>query len=170
MTVPAARICIFHNLRFPPLFPLKGIGGNAIISTDVHVRSLASTRHKFTLEDHIMPQEKYSGTIPVGTLGIVALESSRTLGQKVNDYIVQWRREREHEHASTIAFTGYERENYLIKAQCPRFGTGEAKAIIKESVRGDDLYLLVDVCNYSLTYTVCGQLNHMSPDDHFQDL
>ena len=146
MTVPAARICIFHNLRFPPLFPLKGIGGNAIISKDVHVRSLASTRHKFTLEDHIMPQEKYSGTIPVGTLGIVALESSRTLGQKVNDYIVQWRREREHEHASTIAFTGYERENYLIKAQCPRFGTGEAKAIIKESVRGDDLYLLVDVC------------------------
>ena len=106
-----------------------------------------------------MPQEKYSATIPVGTLGIVALESSRTLGQKINDYIVQWRREREHEHASTIAFTGYERDNYLIEAQCPRFGTGEAKGLIRESVRGDDLYLLVDVCNYSLTYTVCGHKN-----------
>ncbi|MDE7299728.1 MAG: ribose-phosphate pyrophosphokinase [Lachnospiraceae bacterium] len=117
-----------------------------------------------------MPQEKYLETIPVGTLGIIALESSRAIGQKVNDYIVKWRREREHAHASTIAFAGYERDNYLIKAQCPRFGTGEAKCVVKETVRGDDLYLLVDICNYSLTYTVCGQTNHMSPDDHFQDL
>ena len=66
-----------------------------------------------------MPQEKYLETIPVGTLGIIALESSRAIGQKVNDYIVKWRREREHAHASTIAFSGYERDNYLIKAQCP---------------------------------------------------
>ena len=117
-----------------------------------------------------MPQEKYLETIPVGTLGIIALESSQSIGKKVNDYIVRWRKEREHEHASTIAFTGYERENYLISTQCPRFGTGESKGVIKETVRGDDLYLLVDVCNYSLTYTVCGQTNHMSPDDHFQDL
>ena len=117
-----------------------------------------------------MPQEKYLETIPVGTLGIIALESSHSLGQKVNDYIVQWRKEREHEHASSIAFSGYERDNYLIKTQCPRFGTGEAKGVIKQSVRGDDLYILVDVCNYSLTYTVCGQTNHMSPDDHFADL
>ena len=117
-----------------------------------------------------MPQEKYLETIPVGTLGIIALESSQGIGKKVNDYIVRWRKEREHEHASTIAFTGYERENYLISTQCPRFGTGESKGVIKETVRGDDLYLLVDVCNYSLTYTVCGQTNHMSPDDHFQDL
>ena len=108
--------------------------------------------------------------MPVGTLGIIALESSRSIGQKVNDYIVKWRRERENEHASTVAFSGYERDNYLIQTQCPRFGTGEAKGIIKETVRGDDLYILVDVCNYSLTYTVCGQTNHMSPDDHFQDL
>ena len=117
-----------------------------------------------------MPQEKYLETIPVGTLGIIALESSQSIGKKVNDYIVRWRKEREHEHASTIAFTGYERKNYLISTQCPRFGTGESKGVIKETVRGDDLYLLVDVCNYSLTNTVCGQTNHMSPDDHFQDL
>lgn len=117
-----------------------------------------------------MQQEKFLETMPVGTLGIIALESSRSIGQKVNDYIVKWRRERENEHASTVAFSGYERDNYLIQTQCPRFGTGEAKGIIKETVRGDDLYILVDVCNYSLTYTVCGQTNHMSPDDHFQDL
>ena len=118
-----------------------------------------------------MPQEtSFFETIPVGSLGIIALESSRSIGNKVNDYIVQWRKERKHEHASTIAFAGYERDNYLIKTQCPRFGTGEAKGTIKETVRGDDLYILVDVTNYSLTYTVCGQTNHMSPDDHFADL
>lgn len=117
-----------------------------------------------------MPQEKYLETIPVGTLGIIALESSRSIGQKVNDYIVKWRKEREHEHAATIAFSGYERDNYLIASKCSRFGTGEAKGSIEESVRGYDLYILVDVCNYSLTYSLCGQINHMSPDDHFQDL
>ncbi|NLL72188.1 MAG: ribose-phosphate pyrophosphokinase [Clostridiales bacterium] len=109
-------------------------------------------------------------TIPVGPLGIIALESSKTLGEKVNDYLVSWRNERESEHKETIAFNGYVRDNYLIKACCPRFGTGEAKGQIKESVRGSDLYLLVDVTNHSLTYTVCGKPNHMSPDDHYQDL
>lgn len=109
-------------------------------------------------------------TIPVGSLGIIALESCETLGKKVNEYLVEWRNERENEHKETIAFTGYERNSYLLNACCPRFGTGEAKGQIKESVRGADLYLLVDVCNYSLTYTVCGHTNHMSPDDHYQDL
>lgn len=115
-------------------------------------------------------REKTVETIPVGPLGIVALESSKTMGQRVNDYLVKWRKERESEHKGTIAFYGYQRDNYLINACCPRFGTGEAKGQIKESVRGFDLYLLVDVTNYSLTYTVCGQTNHMSPDDHYQDL
>lgn len=118
-----------------------------------------------------MPQqEKILETIPVGTLGIIALESSKTLGNKVNDYIVEWRDERKNEQTSTIAFAGYQRDSYLIDAHCPRFGSGEAKGVIKESVRGSDLYLLLDVCNYSLTYTVCGHTNHMSPDDHYQDL
>jgi len=110
-------------------------------------------------------------SLPVGTLGILPLESSKKLGQKVNNYLVEWRNEREtEEHNSHVAFAGYQRDSYLIEASCPRFGTGEAKSIIKTSVRGDDIYLLVDVCNYSLTYTVCGQTNHMSPDDHYQDL
>lgn len=118
-----------------------------------------------------MPQqEKLLETIPAGTLGIIALESSKSLGQKVDDYIVEWRNERDSEHTATIAFAGYQRDSYLLDASCPRFGSGEAKGIIKESVRGTDLYLLVDVCNYSLTYTVCGHANHMSPDDHYQDL
>ena len=110
-------------------------------------------------------------SLPVGTLGILPLESSKKLGQKVNNYLVEWRNEREtEEHHSHVAFAGYQRDSYLIEASCPRFGTGEAKSILKTSVRGDDIYLLVDVCNYSLTYTVCGQTNHMSPDDHYQDL
>ena len=109
-------------------------------------------------------------TIPVGPLGIIPLESIKPLGQKVNDYIVKWRSDRESEHKTNIALSGYQRDSYLIDAACPRFGTGEAKGVIRETVRGDDLYILVDVCNYSLTYTVCGQKNHMSPDDHFQDL
>lgn len=114
--------------------------------------------------------EKIVETIPVGRLGIIALESSRTLGKKVNDYLVEWRNARESEHKGTIAFSGYQRDSYLLNACCPRFGTGEAKGMIKESVRGTDLFLLVDVTNYSLTYTVCGHTNHMSPDDHYQDL
>jgi len=114
--------------------------------------------------------EKIVETIPVGPLGIVALESSQTLGQSVNNYLVEWRNMRESEHKSTIAFSGYQRDSYLVNSCCPRFGTGEAKGQIKESVRGSDLYLLVDVTNYSLTYSVCGHENHMSPDDHYQDL
>ncbi|HHT96605.1 MAG TPA: ribose-phosphate pyrophosphokinase [Clostridiales bacterium] len=114
--------------------------------------------------------EKNIESIPVGKLGIIALESSHDLGQRVNDYIIKWREERESEHKGNIAFAGYQRDDYLIKACCPRFGSGESKGLIKETVRGMDLYLLVDVCNYSLTYTVCGNKNHMSPDDHYQDL
>lgn len=118
-----------------------------------------------------MPQqEKKLETIPVGTLGIIAQESSKSLGQKVNDYIVKWRNEIASEHKTTIAFTGYQRDSYLIDSCCPRFGSGEGKGVIRQSVRGSDLYILLDVCNYSLTYTVCGQVNHMSPDDHYQDL
>lgn len=118
-----------------------------------------------------MPKhEKLLETIPMGPLGLIALESCNILGNKVNDYLVSWRDERENEHKETIAFSGYQRDTFLLNACCPRFGTGEAKGWIKESVRGYDLYLLVDVTNYSLTYTVCGHTNHMSPDDHYQDL
>lgn len=117
-----------------------------------------------------MSNEKIVETIPAGSLGIIALESSKSLGEKVNDYLVKWRNTRESEHKSTIAFAGYQRESYLLNASCPRFGTGEAKGMIKESVRGTDLYLLVDITNHSLTYNIYGKTNHMSPDDHYQDL
>lgn len=115
-------------------------------------------------------EERNLETIPVGPLGIIALDSCKTLGKKINNYLVDWRRERESEHKSTIAFEGYQRNTYLLDTKVPRFGSGEAKGIINESVRGDDLYILVDVCNYSMTYSLCGKTNHMSPDDHFQDL
>lgn len=116
-----------------------------------------------------MSQNNFADIIPYGDLGIIALESSREIGQRVNQYISDWRTESENDEES-IHFAGYKRDSYLIDAVCPRFGSGEAKGILNESVRGKDLYLLVDVCNHSLSYKVCGQTNHMSPDDHFQDL
>ncbi len=115
-------------------------------------------------------EEKIIETIPAGPLGLIPLKGCAKLGEKVDRYLVEWRRERESEHKTTIAFAGYQRDSYIIGADTPRFGSGEAKGSILESVRGDDLYIMVDVCNYSLTYSLCGMVNHMSPDDHFQDL
>lgn len=109
-------------------------------------------------------------TIPVGSLGIIPLEGCKALGEKVDYYLVKWRAERESEHKGSLAFTGYQRNSYLLGAKVPRFGSGEAKGVILESVRGTDLYLLVDITNYSLTYSLCGHENHMSPDDHYQNL
>ena len=109
-------------------------------------------------------------TIPVGSLGIIPLEGCKTLGEKVDNYLVKWRTARESEHKDSLAFSGYQRNSYILQAKVPRFGTGEAKGMILESVRGTDLYLLVDVANYSLTYSMFGRQNHMSPDDHYQDL
>ena len=109
-------------------------------------------------------------TIPVGSLGIIPLEGCKSLGEKDDYYLVKWRTERESEHKDSLAFSGYQRDSYILKAIVPRFGSGEAKGVIKQSVRGSDLYLLVDVANYSLTYSLCGHENHMSPDDHYQDL
>lgn len=109
-------------------------------------------------------------TIPVGALGIIPLEGCKSLGDKVDKYLVDWRTERESTHKDSLAFSGYQRDSYILKTKVPRFGSGEAKGVILESVRGDDLYFLVDVCNYSLTYSLCGNENHMSPDDHYQDL
>ena len=108
--------------------------------------------------------------IPVGALGLIALDGCTEMGAKVNDYLVKWRKEDGHIHKNDVAFIGYEKDTYLIDAKVPRFGSGEAKGIINESVRGKDLYLMVDVCNYNLTYSLTGNINHMSPDDHYQNL
>ena len=114
--------------------------------------------------------EKIIKTIPAGKLGIIAMKSCSDLGSKINDYLVSWRREKEDEHKSTIAFAGYERDSYLISADCPRFASGEGKAMLKESVRGTDLYILLDVLNYSITYPSYGRECSLSPDEHFADL
>lgn len=117
-----------------------------------------------------MPDDSRLETIPVGRLGIIPLQSCKELGEKVDSYLVKWRAARQNEHKSTIAFIGYEKETYIVGSSCPRFGSGEAKGMLTESVRGSDLYILVDVGNYSLEYSLCGHKCRMSPDDHYQDL
>ena len=114
--------------------------------------------------------ERILENIPVGALGLITLPGCEEMGAKVNDYLVKWRKESAHQYKDDIAFNGYEKNSYIIETKIPRFGSGEAKGIIGESVRGKDLYLMVDVCNYSLTYSLTGHVNHMSPDDHFQNL
>ena len=114
--------------------------------------------------------ERILETMPDGALGLIPLKSCEELGAKVDQYLVGWREKREHAHKNEAAFKGYHRDSYIISTSVPRFGTGEAKGVIKESVRGYDLYLMVDVTNYSLTYSVSGHENHMSPDDHYADL
>ena len=109
-------------------------------------------------------------TIPVGELGIIALQSCTSLGSRVDAYLSKWRAARNNVEKSTIAFNGYEKESYLVSSSCPRFGSGEAKGVLQESVRGKDLYILVDVTNYSIEYSLCGRSCPMSPDDHYADI
>ena len=108
--------------------------------------------------------------MPVAPLLLFALDSCKELGVGVNEYLVDFRKNVHNDIKQDPAFRGYSEENYLIKAACPRFGSGEGKGVLSESVRGKDVFLMVDVCNHSLTYTVNGYENHKSPDDHYQDL
>ena len=118
-----------------------------------------------------MPNIKLlESALPVAPLKIAALDSCIDLGKKVNDYIVTFRQDSLKKYLDSPLFSTYKQDNYLIDCQCPRFGSGEAKGILGSSIRGKDLFVMVDVCNHSLTYTVNGHLNHMSPDDHYQDL
>ncbi len=117
-----------------------------------------------------MREEHELNTIPVGPLGLIPIDGCQELGRKVDAYLVEWRKERQNEHKTSVVFSEYEKDSYIIESHVPRFGTGEAKGVIDKSVRGDDLFLMVDVCNHSLTYSLCGRVNHMSPDDHFQNL
>ncbi len=114
--------------------------------------------------------ERNLENIPVGSLGMIPLNGCQEMGKRVDDYLVKWRHEDGHEHKNDVAYTGYEKDSYIVNTNVPRFGSGEAKGIINDSVRGKDLYLMVDVCNYSETYSLSGHINHMSPDDHFQNL
>ena len=97
---------------------------------------------------------KNRDALPIGDLGIIALPSSEEMGRKINDYIVGWRKERNHSHSSHPQLSGYVRDNYLVRTETPRFGSGEGKATIFDTIRGHDIFLLLDVCNYSITYTI----------------
>lgn len=109
--------------------------------------------------------------IPVAPLKLIALDSAEKLGRSVNNYLVDYRQKVNNEKVKNDpAFHGYIESNYLVNCECPRFGSGEGKAVFHESVRGKDLFILLDVCNHSLTYSVNGYTNHKSPDDHYQDL
>lgn len=109
-------------------------------------------------------------SLPIAPLKIAALESCTDLAKKVNDYIVQFRHAPVVDSIDPTLFANHQTDNYLASLSCPRFGSGEAKGMFHESIRGCDLFVMVDVCNYSLTYSVNSHLNHMSPDDHYQDL
>ena len=114
--------------------------------------------------------ERNLDNIPAGTLGIIAIDGCQAMGKEVDHFITTWRHEDGHKFMDDVVFSGYQRDSYLVNAHVPRFGSGEAKGVIDESVRGMDLYILVDVCNYSLTYSMSGNTNYMSPDDHYQNL
>ena len=108
--------------------------------------------------------------MPVGPLGLIPLKSCETLGKKVDNYLSTWRAERNTGENHHLVLAGYQQDSYIMDVSTPRFGSGEGKGYIRSSVRGDDIFILVDVLNHSITYKLCGMINHMSPDDHFQDL
>lgn len=113
---------------------------------------------------------KLEQALPVAPLKIAALDSAAEMGKVINDYLAAFRRETHKDLTNDPAFQGYHEDNFLAEVECPRFGTGESKGIFKESIRGKDLYILLDVCNHSITYQMNGYTNHKSPDDHYQDL
>ena len=114
--------------------------------------------------------ERTLENMPVGPLGFIPIVGCEELGKKVDDYLVQWRKENAENLKDDAVFIDYLKDSYIVDAKVPRFGSGEAKGIINESIRGKDVYIMVDVCNYSLTYKMSGHVNRLSPDDHFQNL
>ncbi|MDY4518218.1 MAG: ribose-phosphate pyrophosphokinase [Candidatus Spyradocola sp.] len=106
----------------------------------------------------------------VAPLGIIAMDGCSELGKKVNDYLVKWEKEPENADQVLLTHPGYQNDGFLLDADCPRFSSGEGKGVIRQSVRGYDLYILCDVTNYSKTYRMYGMEVPMSPDDYYQDL
>ncbi len=113
---------------------------------------------------------KLEQALPAAPLKIAALDSAAEMGRVINEYLVNFRKETHKDLTNDPAFQGYHEDNYLADVNCPRFGSGEGKGIFRESIRGKDLYILLDVCNHSITYQMNGYTNHKSPDDHYQDL
>ena len=108
--------------------------------------------------------------LPIAPLKIATLDGCRDFATKVNDHLVEFRHTNPTQDIENIHYKGYSEDTYMVDCVCPRFGTGEGKGMINTSVRGSDLYIFADITNYSLTYKLFGQENHMSPDNHFQDL
>ncbi len=114
--------------------------------------------------------KQLKNAMPVAPLKLLVLNSAAELGNEVNNYLVDFRSKVNNVYINDPAFQGYAEQNYLFRFDTPRFNSGEGKAVLEETVRGKDLFILVDVCNHSLTYKMNGYTNHMSPDDHYQDL
>ena len=138
---------------------------NVIYYIEIYFLSIKSL-----LRRSIMPNiELLEKSMPVAPIRIAAL-GCRELAEEVDRKLVKFRKELVERKQLSVIPQGYSEESFIVECECPRFGTGEGKGYIKESVRGTDLYIMVDVTNYSESYTVCGHENHMSPDNHFQDL
>ena len=118
----------------------------------------------------MLADESRSQSTPVGTLGIVAMNGCQEIGEKVNYYLATGRANFDNDLKDELSFYGYIKDSYLLNASCPRFGTGEAKGVLNESVRGHDVFIIVDVFNYGCQYKMYGNPVPMSPDDHYQDL
>ncbi|MBQ4228000.1 MAG: ribose-phosphate pyrophosphokinase [Clostridia bacterium] len=114
--------------------------------------------------------EKDPTSVPFGPLGIIAMPGCEKMGEKINQWLLKWHSLQEMQDEEYYTSPGADRDNFLLKCNCPRFGTGEGKAVLRESVRGLDVYIIVDVCAHNITYKMYGQEVPMSPDDHFQDL
>lgn len=114
--------------------------------------------------------KQLKNAMPVAPLKLMVLNSAAELGNEINNYLVNFRSKANNVYNNDPAFQGYAEKNYLFHFSTPRFYSGEGKAVLDETVRGKDIFILVDVCNHSLTYTMNGYTNHMSPDDHYQDL
>ena len=108
--------------------------------------------------------------LPIAPIKIATLEGCKDFATKVNEHLIEYRHTNPTQDLQNIHYRGYSEDSYMVDSICPRFGTGEGKGMINASVRGSDLYIFADVTNYSLTYKLFGQENHMSPDNHFQDL
>ncbi|MBQ3150238.1 MAG: ribose-phosphate pyrophosphokinase [Clostridia bacterium] len=108
-------------------------------------------------------------TVPVGPLGIIALPGCTELAKKIDSYLLSWRGERNIDNLGPV-FRDYHKKSYIINVEFPRFGTGEGKALIRDSVRGHDIFIVCDMFNYGVTYKMYGQEVMMSPDDHYANL
>lgn len=109
-------------------------------------------------------------SMPVAPLAIIALPSARQLGEKISSYISDFRRIDSNSEEEIPYRDNYYQDSYLMDVNLERFQTGEGRAVMLESARGKDVFILVDVMNWTVTYKMNGFVNHMSPDDHFQDL